>query len=345
MTIVAQDDSLGGRITVGVLRVIDAMIKKIITIYEKFKMKKKVFFITIGLLLFFSLSENSLAYKKEKYPDKVENRFIVTPVRYDLKLKPGQEIIEKVIVVNRLGEREDFFAEIEGFDNQNKGNLNSSVDWIKPELEKFSLDQGERIEFDLKINVPENLSPAGYYANLIVSNQRNSQEDERGQKINLINRISIPLFSTIPGEFDLRGELINFFSDKFFYFKGPVILEANFLNKGNIHLYPEGEIEVYNLLNKQIYQKELDSETILPNDQQKWKISLNNRIFIGRYKAVFMVNYGDDVRQVSKEEVFWAFPLHLLLLIILIIYLIHFIVKKIKENYEVVKKNEKKENK
>jgi len=304
-------------------------------------MKKKLLFLFVAFLFVFILSNNCLAYKKEKYPDKVENRFIVTPVRYDLKLKPGQKIIEKVTVVNRLGQREEFFAEIEGFDNQKGRHLNSSVDWIEPELEKFSLDQGERIEFDLIINVPENLSPAGYYANLIISNQRNSQEDARGQKINLVNRISIPLFSTIPGDFDLAGELINFFSDKFFYFKGPIILEANFLNKGNVHLYPKGEIEVYNLLNRKIYQKELESETILPNDQKKWKISLNNRIFIGRYKAIFKVNYGDNSRQVTREEVFWAFPLNILLLIIIIIYLIHFIVKKIKENYEIVKKNEK----
>jgi hypothetical protein len=112
------------------------------------------------------------------------------------------------------------------------------------------------------------------------------------------------------------------------------------MNFGNIHLSPIGEIAVYNFLGKKVAQIPLKESLILPGQSQKWRSVWKERWILGIYKAHLTMRYGvDNDKVLEKELKFWAFPIHILLLILALIYLVHKLIQKWQEKYEVKKKD------
>lgn len=288
-----------------------------------------------------------LAYTTEKYDDQIENKIVVSPAEMDLKLKPGQEVNQEMLIINRLGRREKIEIIAEGLiSKESLSGLsedyfpNSAADWIKPEIKEIYLDHGERVRFNVQIKVPENAKAGGYYAGVLASFKSPGEEKDN---IELINRVGLSFLISIPGEVEEKMTLLGFFKNKFFYLNGPVIFFTEVRNLGNIHLAPAGEIAVYNFLNKKVAQIPLGNVVILPGQNQKWKSSWNERWLLGIYKARLTLRYGEENDKIIEKTIrFWAFPFHILLIIMVIIYISHRIIKKWQEKYEITKKSKSK---
>lgn len=303
------------------------------------------FLLAVGSLFFLLFPVFSLkAFSLEKNPDKVENRFIVSPVKLNLDLRAGQSLKEKLQVTNRLGRTARFEIKVEDLVDQSGGadysQLNSAKNWIVPEIESFSLEQGERASIELSVNVPENISAGGHYASIVVSSQ--GQGDD-GDNIKVISRIGVPTLVSISGKIKEQG-VISFFGQKakipFLFFNklflnGPIIFSVDFLNEGNIHLSPAGEIAVYNFLGNKVAQLPLPETVVLPEQEKHWEAVWQKTWLLGFYQSILTVNYGQGQAPLTQKESFLVFPVHFLLLFILSLWLIHKLIGKFHWKLEI----------
>jgi hypothetical protein len=307
---------------------------------------KKVYFLFIIACLFVVDYHPAAAFTTERYDDKIENKIIVTPAKLELKLSPGQIVNQKITVVNRLGRKEKIkiikegLIGKEGIQKLNKDYFpNSGIDWIETEIDEIYLDHGERVSFDIEIAVPKNINPGGYYAGVLAA-VRSVDENNNGDNIQFINRVGTSILMSIPGKVMEDMALLKFLNDRKFYLNGPVNFFTEAMNFGNIHLSPIGEIAVYNFLGKKVAQIPLKESLILPGQSQKWRSVWKERWILGIYKAHLTMRYGvDNDKVLEKELKFWAFPIHILLLILALIYLVHKLIQKWQEKYEVKKKD------
>ncbi|MBC7074398.1 hypothetical protein H5T58_03415, partial [Candidatus Parcubacteria bacterium] len=83
-----------------------------------------------------------------------------------------------------------------------------------------------------------------------------------------------------------------------------------FENKGNVHLAPYGIIEVFNFWGKKISEIEVAPWFVLPNSLKLKEINWKeNRILVGKYKAVATIDRGYKGILDKKEVEFWVLPL------------------------------------
>lgn len=290
-----------------------------------------------SLLIAVFAAQDVFAFHAEQYPDNIEDRFIVTPTKFDFSLQPGQSIKQTFTIINRLGKPAEFLVQKEGLVKDGSGNvITTSIDWIHPELDKFTLNHGERVIMDIEVNVPEDVPAGGYYASVLIANK--GKDREAGSGVEVISRVGIPLMITVPGDVIERGLVKEFRPSKFFHMTGPVLFFTEFENLGNIHLSPEGEIKVRNLIGSVVAQIPLESWTVLPNNSRIWQAQWSRTWLLGKYDAELTVFYGSDNQKVTKHVSFYAFPWHVFLLILAIFTIIYFVINKVTDKYEVRKK-------
>ncbi len=322
--------------------------------------KYKIFFLLIILIVPFCTN----AYTVEKYNDSVENKFIVTPTSIELNLKKGQQVNKQITLINRLGRREKFIIDKEILihrNNQNSPDKNyfsaQGLGWIETEINEITLDHGERVKFDVQVNVPAQADVGGYYAVVVVSAKSSAAGKKGDNQINFISRIASPILITIPvnireiariNEFEADkkiyyfGErllaLKNFLAiDKKLYLTGPIVFYLDFENLGNVHLDPESEITIENWLGFKVAQIKVKDSIVLPGEIGRWEANWNEKWLIGKYTATLQTHYGQENKLIKKTASFWVFPLHILILIVFLIIAIYFIAKKVGKKYEVKK--------
>ena len=166
--------------------------------------------------------------------------------------------------------------------------------------------------------------------------------DASGSSIGLSSKLGALVLLTVSGNINEAGSLLEFnLSDpKPFYDHLPVGLSVLFQNSGNVHLKPQGQITITNILgqvsDKIPVNNEDSGKNILPDtsrhldtvwtrgaievrDNGFWD-KLNNEISnfaLGRYKASLDLGYGTQGKTAGASLVFWVFPWQLILVLFL----------------------------
>ena len=141
----------------------------------------KFAFFTCGLILLVVmgtlLTDDADAYTVEQHPDQVTGQLVVSPTKYDLKMKPGETSSQDIVVANRTGKTQTIEFSMEDFEGSGDpaqatvflgdedGNRGARL-WIEPELGSIVLNQGETVTFRAKISVPRGAEPGGHYADV-----------------------------------------------------------------------------------------------------------------------------------------------------------------------------------
>jgi len=191
----------------------------------------------------------------------------------------------------------------------------SVKNFIQPEINEFSLDLGEKITIPVKVSIPIDAEPRGYYGALIVSNEPevlgDSQTTETEGKARLISRIGSLFFLRINGEGKEQGNLENFKiigPGKAFYENRPSGFEISFKNTGNVHLVPHGKIIIKNILGKDVGEIPVDAYFSLPDSIRYREVMWQAGTGLGRYTANLSLypGYGNENQEASIS--FWIIP-------------------------------------
>jgi len=306
------------------------------------------------LILFFSASFAS-AYQIQDLPNtKIEEDIILGPTKIELFLFPGEKAVKELIITNRTGRTLKFKTEIEDFIGSKDpnqlivllGNEKSSYslkELLKPEIPEFILEHGQRIYLPVEISVPENAEPGGRYgvvfAAVLPPEQAGQEEKELAKsQISVVSRSGTLFFVKIKGNVSESGYLKSFETSKKWQEKGPIKFQMLFENNGNVHLFPEGKIEIFNILGKKVDELSIDSYFVMPDSLRLKDLSWNKGLLFGKYKALISLNrgYKDIIDQ--KETEFWVIPWKFVLIGTILFSLIIFLLRMLSTKFEIRKK-------
>lgn len=310
---------------------------------------KKISFGTL-LLAVFSIVGVAFAFEKSTIEMQPQNDFVVEPGKTEIFINIGETVTKNITVTNRIGKKVKFKLTTEDMVGTNdplspiklmgdeKGPY-SLKNFIVPEISEFELGLGDRISIPVKVSIPIDAEPRGYYGALIVSNEPEVLGDEQSKetkgRARLISRIGSLFLLRINGEGKESGRLEDFKligPSKSFYENRPSGFEILFKNDGNVHLVPHGKIIVKNILGKSVGEIPVDAYFSLPDSIRYREVLWQKGTGLGRYTAnlSFYPGYGNENEEASLS--FWIIPWKILLItfigLVIIISFIYYILTR-----------------
>lgn len=323
-------------------------------------MKKAFLLSLIGGVIYLCIGFYSsvFAFEIESLPNVLVTKdFTLGPGKIEVFLNPGEEEIRNLQITNRLGKTMNFNVEIEDFEGSLTGETAvillggkrgpySLRDYLHPEVLKFQLAHGERMNLPIKISIPKDMEPGGLYGSvLIVSSPLEPDlETEQGKtkgQVKLVARIGSLFFVRIKGDVQEQGELEKFdtLNSKRFYQKGPIDFSIFYRNQGNVHLNPYGTIEIKNILNKKIGEIITNPYFAMPKSLRYREVKWERGLALGRYTAVLSLNRGyQDIIDTAKVS-FWIIPWKILLIVAVIFFLLILFIWWFVGHFEIKKKS------
>lgn len=256
-----------------------------------------------------------------------QNDFVLEPGKIEVFVNPGDKVVRSVSVTNRTNRKIKFKVETEDFTGSNDpekpvvllGDDKSPYsfkDNLKPDVNEFTLDFGQRISIPVTIDVPANASPGGYYSTVLISNEPekdaiNQNTSNAVAKNKIISRLGVLFFIRVNGAVNESGKVEDFRisgDTPFLRQSGPVNFEVLFNNNGSIHLVPYGKIDITNTFGQKMASLPIDAYFALPNSLRSRQVEWPQEFLLGRYKAHLSLNrgYGNIIDE--KTIVFWVIP-------------------------------------
>jgi hypothetical protein len=282
-----------------------------------------------------------------------KNDFVLEPGKVELFLNPGESATRAIVVTSRIKKKVKFKVEVEDFigshDSRNPVILlgdekspYSIKDNITPDTREFTLDFGQRITIPVKVTIPDNAQPGGFYASVLISNVPDDETVNTSQgKARLVSRVGSLMFIRVKGEANEAGHIEDFRiagESKAVYDKGPFTFQVLFNNTGNVHLVPYGTVNVKNIFGKSVGIVNVDAYFALPNSTRYREVTWTPGFLLGRYKAVLNLNRGYDDIVDTKTIVFWVLPWKILVPLFIGLLFIVLVGVFISKNFELKKK-------
>ncbi len=310
---------------------------------------KKIVLLALFLAIF-SVGGIVFAFEKTKMDIQPQNDFVVEPGKTEIFANPGDTVTKNITITNRIGKKVKFKLTTEdmiGTDDPlspvrllgDDVGPYSVKNFIQPEINEFSLDLGEKITIPVKVFIPLDAEPRGYYGALIVSNEpeilSGEQSSQTEGKARLISRIGSLFLLRINGEGKESGNLEDFKiigPKQSFYENRPGGFEIAFKNTGNVHLVPHGLITIRNILGKTVGEIPVDAYFSLPDSIRYREVLWEAGTGLGRYTANLSLypGYGNENQDLSIA--FWIIPWKILIItfigLVIFISLVYYILTR-----------------
>ena len=310
--------------------------------------------IAINLIILFSLSLAGSAWAQ----DDPGIMLTITPPLIKNGVNPGQVWQSAIKLVNNNNFEIDAYVEVVDFKGgSGKGTvqfLEKSVpdadtshllsNWIEIEPGPFVIAPQASRDIQFIIKVPADASPGGHYAAILAGTKPPAGQVPGGAVIKISSLLASLLLLNVAGEVKEEGMIREFSTDKRFYTEPEANFTVRFANQGNIHIQPQGEINIKNWFGKDKGTITINHQTeygnVLPAEIRSWEYSWqgeNSLLEMGRYQAELILTYGEQARQTVEQSLyFWVIqpkPIiitvgSLLLLILLTIFFIRTYIKK-----------------
>jgi len=191
--------------------------------------------------------------------------------------------------------------------------ISDASEWIKFSDSEFLLAEKEVKKLSFSVDVPENTSSGGHYAQIAVRGLSLEQNFESGTSI-VLPEVVVTILITIAGD---TNTAISFMDKNIvpFFATPSTNYEASFKisNTGNIHdLITPVFVVVKD--NKVVYRQRLSSKISLPNTEKEFNESLQLPDDYGFYKTFIEVTYANGQKTITStpEIVIITPPLYLI---------------------------------
>lgn len=291
-------------------------------------------------ITFFLTQREAGAYTIEQRDEQVTGQFLITPVKAEIDLFPGQSVTREVMVANHTGKQitldfslEDFAGSPDPSESHvflgDEDSPWSARAWLDPEMDSIVLDQGEMVTFDVKISAPSDAAPGGHYAALFASSQEVAETGEGN--VRLTSRVGTLFLIKMAGEIESMGTLNEPEVPSITNF-GPINIGLVFNNLGNVHETPSGRVEITNIFGQTVADIPVDEWVVLPESSRRIEVEWGNKWHLGPYNVNAEIVYGEEGNLISATSTIWFFPWPVILAVIIgvlfILLMVFLIVKK-----------------
>lgn len=290
-------------------------------------------------------------YSRSAYAETdTANILKVSPLRTDVKIKPGESGVVKITVTNLTNKditvrpyENDFISGDEYgtpsiiLDEDKFAPTHSLKRFMAP-LQSIKISANKSKTVEVKLNVPGTTQAGGYFGALRFA----PTTPDNGGQVNTSASVASLILLTVPGDLVEKLNLTQFDiqqGDKAATnFRTPNDLEVSFRfeNKGNVQLAPFGKISVKkgdDVIYDTDFNNKAPSDTILPDGARRWDVPLKNIGTFGHYTVSATFTYGSKNQSIDVTKSFWVIPMvviigfsiAVLLLVGLIVWLVFFI--------------------
>jgi len=281
----------------------------------------------------------------------------ISPAKFVFTADPGQIIETKMNVHNDLDRTVTYYPSFDRYTVTVGGEepvffpVDSGLPtWIEVAPAELNLAPKETITVSIKINVPKDAPPGGHYAVIFWSNAPPVGE---GTGVGIVTKVGALVLLEVSGDVKESGEIVDFLTPQKFYSHLPVNFSYHLKNTGNVHVRPDGEVNISNIFGKTANSLDANPARayVLPNTKRNivtgsWLPKKTNFAEIegkgffaelrrevsgfafGYYKANLNLEYGKEKKTTNASFGFFVLPWRLLLIIILFLAILLFIFTK-----------------
>lgn len=249
----------------------------------------------------------------------------VSPPSQEVKANPGQTISVKTKVRNASRSTTPIKVRVEDFTaSGEEGQVAlvetpySLVSWTRISPETFSLSPGQQKEVTATISVPQDAA-GGRYGSFVFSI---AEPDSKPGTAGVAQELASLFLVRISGPVSENLSLTEFTAPSFSE-SAPIIFSMKFENKGNIHLKPNGLINVRNIFGQTQKDVVFRGENVFPQATRSQKAVLDNEFLIGPFTAQAVLYYGGKNETLTATTSFFVFPARLAAAILLILYVLY----------------------
>jgi len=254
-----------------------------------------------------------------------KNTLKVSPIRTDIEVRAGQSKALPVTVTNITNSEmmvrsavNDFVAGDEDgtpaliLDEASFAPKRSLKRFVEP-VGSFELAAGEAKTISVKINVPEQAQPGGYFG--AVRFMPASPED--GGQVNLSPSVASLILLKVPGDVTEKLDLTDFAVKRrgvnrdIFIKPDDIEATIRLASDSDVQLGPFGKVSVKKG-QRVVYETDFNGSSprdmVLPDSARRWSVALGGIEGFGRYTASAVIAYGKDNQTIEVEKSFWVIP-------------------------------------
>lgn len=276
----------------------------------------------------------------------------ISPSLFDMSVNPGQEWRSTLKIINVNNYDLTVYIDVVNFRPQGEGGDGRFIpiatdgegvtlaEWFTITKEAILIPKEQSKEIPFSVSVPDNASPGGHFAAILVGTKPLSSESGQA-KVQTAQAVTSLFFARVAGNIVEQGSIREFTTTDSYLNRPEATFGLRFENKGNVHLQPQGEIKIFNMWGQERGVIPINQTSqfgnVLPDSIRNFTFSWKGEWSIsdiGRYTALVSLAYGTEARQfVTAETSFWVIPFKLLFSILGFILLSIFIITKLVKIY------------
>jgi hypothetical protein len=280
----------------------------------------------LALLLILSFAYSSIHAQLSATSKGLE----VSPPTQEVTVDPGKSIDIKAKVTNKSDSDAQVKVTINNITSAgDEGQValtdkaNDIASWAKVDNDSFSLKSGETKEVTATITVPADAA-GGHYGSFVftIPGQATPQGPGVAQEVAslFLVRVNGPVNETIS---------LEQFNAPSFVEYGPVKFDLKFKNSGNVHVKPQGIIDVTDMFGKKVADIVVNGQNIFPGAERIMDTNLDKGWLIGPYKATAILYYGSTNESLVASTSFFAFPVRVAAAVLLVLVALYLLRKRL----------------
>lgn len=322
----------------------------------------RVQFLLTGLLLVAGalfLPLQTSAITREQLQVEILNDFVLEPTKNEVLITPGQSAVRNISIVNRTERAITFTIDIEdivGSDNPydqvkllgDERGPYSLKDFLLPEVREFTAASGERVTVPIRVSLPQDAEPRGYYGAVIISAKDQETEGSANSGATgvtkLITRLGSLFLVRVEGDTDEASTLEVFKplgSVASVFSSHPEGFEVAVRNTGTVHLVHFGEVTIRNMFGREVVRLPIDAFFSLPDMLRYREVLWPSTFSIGRYTAEIDLykGFGEVEQSMHTSKIsFWVLPWQVVLPIVVLAALLVWLVRYVKKNFTLARR-------
>ena len=278
----------------------------------------------------------------------------ISPPRIEICADPGETVSHEILITNEGDGDQIFYVSYSNFEAQGETGTPTFVEateglgtWISTnESIRIPAQKSELV--NLKISVPKNADPGGYFAAVFWGTS-----PENGEGVSIGAKTGALVLLTVNGDVDEQGGILEFATKnkQTFYTSLPITFYYRFQNSGDNRIKPAGDIMMKNMVgltSAKVPGNPVDGN-ILPKSVRKFETTWQGKdgavvvsdkdkggffdnvkrewrnFAFGHYKAELTLAYGIKNEVSTATYGFWVFPWHLTLFVVVLAIIIFII--------------------
>lgn len=285
----------------------------------------------------------------ESFDQVAEQGLSVSPVSVELNAEKGKTYTLDVKVTNVTGTDLSYNAEYFDFRAKDEtgtpdlfqdAKLPASASvrtWLGTD-NTFSLTSHQQKTLKIQVAVPKNAEPGGHYGVVAFSGAVPSGS---GERVSIRVKTGLLVLIRVAGDIKESLAVEEFTATSqhktpWFIENAPIDFTLRLKNTGNVHVKPNGAIEVRNMFGGLVGKVDLNKSdgNVLPKSIRRLEQTLNADWMIGMYNADLTVGYGTNGQALTDRISFWVIPYKPLLVLLAVLITLLFIIRTLIRRYK-----------